>query len=155
MSSEKQINVLLKLKRQREDQALAAFALAKGRVETLRAAVERLESALADEDRRIRQELTAGGPGRIGAAMDRYKHETVRIRGAIADHQSSMADARGQMGEARQELLEAMAQRRGLEQLADKTQSRQAHKRRQDQAKEQDQMHLARRAMAGRIAAEA
>lgn len=150
MAGMKLINVLLRIKRQREDQACGRFAVAKAKVETLRVGIRRLEAALVEHDRSIRLSLTAAATQRqLSAAMDCYRRETLDVRGELADANASLALARQELAGARLELLEAIARRRGLEQLALSAQRRRMRDQQRQDVKELDQLHQVRRVLVG------
>jgi hypothetical protein len=152
MATARQVRVLLRLKHQAEDQALAAFASAKGRVETLRREIARLEECLVEQDRSIRLELGAASRARqLSAAMDRYRRETAGLCERLGCERALLSAAVEQLAASRQGLMNAMSQRRGMEHFADESHARQMRQSRRQDLKEQDDLHRVRR-VAARIA---
>ncbi len=149
MATARQIRVLLRLKHQAEDQTLAAFASAKGRVEALRREIARLEACLVEQDRSIRLDLEAATRARqLSASMDRYRHETSGLCERLGEQRALLAAAVEQLTASRQGLMNAMSQRRGMEHFADESHSRQIRQSLRQDVKEQDDLHRVRRTTA-------
>lgn len=152
MATARQTHVLLRLRHQAEDQALAAFAAAKGQVEALRRQVAALEARLIEADRRVREELGSARRSReLSASMERYRRETGAICRRLGDDKAMLTTTIGELSVCRRRLLDAMDRRRGMEHFAAETRSRRSRERQRRDVKEQDDLYLVRRAIAGTV----
>jgi len=136
--------ILLKLRKRREEAARERFSQAVGDVETTIARLRRLHLAQRMHNRAIHETL-AGGADAMNLRL--YRQCIGEIRRAIDEDNEHLADARRTLQRSRTDLLEAMKERKLLGAVRDRQADRHASDRRRGDEKESEEIHAAHRAM--------
>ena len=116
-ASLKRVDLLLRLRRQEEQQVRSVFASARARVQQCIDQRDRLQESFTEQNRHVRSAIDAGLPGAAGAALGRYRQAVGRLRSALAQAERSLEQAWDEMEGCRLELLAAMKQRKAMEML--------------------------------------
>jgi flagellar export protein FliJ len=117
-ASLKRVELLLRLRRQEEQQVRSVFVSARAKVQQCIDLRDRLQDSFTQQNRYVRSAIQGGRPASVaGAALGRYRQAIGQLRSALAQAQQSLEQAWDEMEGCRQELLSAIKQRKAMELL--------------------------------------
>ena len=115
-ASLKRVELLLRLRRQEEQQARSVFASARAKVQQCIDRRDGLQDSFTNQNRYVRSALDSGSPT-AGVSLGRYRQAISRLKVALAEAGQLLEDAWEEMEGCRLELLAAMKQRKAMEML--------------------------------------
>ena len=135
--------ILLKLRRRREEAARRRFARSTGDVKAIARRLVRLREVLRMHNDAFRMML----PGGADAMNVRLYRQCIEDIGqAIAADSKHLAEAHEALREQRAQLLDAVAQRKALAAMKDRQMAVHAGAEQRDEMRQQDMLHAAQKA---------
>lgn len=145
----KRAHILLRLRRQEEDNSVQAFASAKAQVDSIRGSIERLGGELHRQDRHARTALAdsqATDSRATRAMLAQYRQAVTQTQAAIADESGRLEVAQQQLRQRREELLMAMRRRKAVGKLTQRLIAAAELEQRRDEVKQWDDLYATSRA---------
>ena len=142
------LEMLVRLRQQRESRARWSFDQVRGRAEFLRRRIDELGALLRAQDASARKRLLEGGPGRPGRA---YRHSAAELRDAIREQRVLLSQVHEMLPACREKLRGAVSRRKAAEALRERLLREQAARQQRTEAAQVDDSHAVR-ALAARRA---
>lgn len=137
--TKRRIELLRRLKKQRELVMKQAFDRARGKADAIRRRLTDMENSLTEQTRAVRRMILSGGPVDLRC----YAMSVRDARRAMALHAEQLADAEKSAETARNDFLAARQQREAADLLADRAARGEAVSIRRSEARELDEIAAA------------